>query len=44
MLDPEARTLLDLMDKAVADGRPKLQTLPCKVGRAAGSPTRAAAR
>src|SRR4051812_26987717 len=35
MLDPEARTLIDLMDKAVADGRPKLQTLPYKVGRAA---------
>jgi len=28
MLDPEARTLLDLMDKAVQDGRPKLHTLP----------------
>jgi acetyl esterase len=35
MLDQEARTLLDLMDKAVADGRPKLHTLPYKVGRAA---------
>src|SRR5437773_455775 len=35
MLDQEARTLLDLMDKAVAEGRPKLHTLPYKVGRAA---------
>jgi acetyl esterase len=35
MLDHEARTLLDLMDKAVAEGRPKLHTLPYKVGRAA---------
>jgi acetyl esterase len=33
MLDPEARTLLDLMDKAVLDGRPPLHTLPVKVGR-----------
>src|SRR5260370_38971203 len=35
MLDQEARTLLDLMEKAVQDGRPKLHTLPYKVGRAA---------
>ena len=35
MLDQEARTLLDLMEKAVADGRPKLHTLPYAVGRAA---------
>lgn len=35
MLDQEARTLLDLMDKAVAEGRPKLHTLPYSVGRAA---------
>jgi acetyl esterase len=35
MLDTEARTLLDLMDKAVKDGRPLLHTLPHKVGRQA---------
>ena len=35
MLDQEARTLLDLMEKAVAEGRPKLNTLPYKLGRAA---------
>ncbi len=35
MLDQEARMLLDLMDKAVAEGRPKLHTLPYKMGRAA---------
>jgi len=35
MLDLEARILLDLMDKAVAEGRPKLHTLPYAVGRAA---------
>ena len=35
MLDAEARMLLDLMDKAVAEGRPKLHTLPYAVGRAA---------
>src|SRR5256885_17174880 len=35
MLDAEARTLLDLMDKAVQDGRPKLHTLPYAVGRKA---------
>jgi len=35
MLDTEARTLLDLMEKAVREGRPKLQTLPYKVGRPA---------
>jgi acetyl esterase len=35
MLDAEARTLLDLMEKAVQDGRPKLNTLPYAVGRQA---------
>ncbi|MBS0519452.1 MAG: alpha/beta hydrolase [Proteobacteria bacterium] len=35
MLDAEARILLDLMDKAVKEGRPLLHTLPHKVGRAA---------
>jgi acetyl esterase len=35
MLDPEVRTLLDLMAKAVADGQPMLHTLPYPVGRAA---------
>ena len=35
MLDAEARMLLDLMEKAVADGRPKLHTLPYAVGRQA---------
>src|SRR5262249_8662270 len=35
MLDPEARALLDLMDSAVKNGRPALQTLPVKVGRPA---------
>jgi acetyl esterase/lipase len=35
MLDAEARTLLDLMDKAVQEGRPKPNTLPYAVGRAA---------
>jgi acetyl esterase len=35
MLDAEARMLLDLMDKAVQEGRPKLHTLPYAVGRAA---------
>ena len=34
MLDAEARFLLDLMDKAVANGRPQLHTLPYKEGRA----------
>ncbi|MCA1457655.1 alpha/beta hydrolase [Bradyrhizobium sp. BRP22] len=34
MLDAEVRTLLDLMDKAVQEGRPKLHTLPYTVGRA----------
>ena len=34
MLDPEARFLLDLMDQAAANGRPKLSTLPYKEGRA----------
>ena len=36
MLDAEARVLLDLMEKAVQDGRPKLQTLPYAEGRAGG--------
>jgi acetyl esterase len=35
MLDTEARTLLDLMDKAVQEGRPALHTLPYKEGRLA---------
>jgi len=35
MLDPEARTLLDLMEQAVQAGRPKLETLPYKEGRLA---------
>src|SRR5215475_2670857 len=35
MLDAEARMLLDIMDKAVAEGRPKLHTLPYAVGRQA---------
>ena len=35
MLDQEVRTLLDLMEKAVAEGRPKLHTLPYTLGRAA---------
>ncbi len=35
MLDAEARMLLDLMEKAVQDGRPKLDTLPYAVGRQA---------
>jgi acetyl esterase len=35
MLDPEARMLLDLMEKAVQEGRPKLHTLPYAVGRKA---------
>jgi acetyl esterase len=35
MLDHEARVLLELMEKAVADGRPKLHTLPYAVGRQA---------
>jgi acetyl esterase len=35
MLDAEARMLLDLMDKAVAEGRPKLHTLPHAMGRVA---------
>jgi acetyl esterase len=35
MLDTEARTLLDLMDKAAQDGRPLLHTLPYKEGRLA---------
>ena len=35
MLDAEARMLLDLMEKAVQEGRPKLHTLPYAVGRQA---------
>ena len=35
MLDPEARLLLDMMEKAVEDGRPRLNTLPYAVGRKA---------
>jgi acetyl esterase len=35
MLDAEARTLLDLMDKAAQEGKPKPNTLPYKEGRAA---------
>ncbi|MEI6201752.1 MAG: alpha/beta hydrolase [Enhydrobacter sp.] len=35
MLDSEARLLLDLMNKAVEDGRPKLTSLPHAVGRKA---------
>jgi acetyl esterase/lipase len=35
MLDAEARALLDLMEQAVKDGRPKLHTLPYAIGRAA---------
>ena len=35
MLDPEARILLDIMDKAVQEGRPKLHTLPYAAGRQA---------
>ena len=35
MLDQEARMLLDLMEKATQDGRPKLNTLPYAVGRQA---------
>jgi acetyl esterase len=35
MLDGEARLLLDLMEQAAKDGRPRLQTLPYAKGRAA---------
>jgi acetyl esterase len=35
MLDAEARMLLDLMEKAAQDGRPRLNTLPYAVGRQA---------
>ena len=35
MLDQEARALLDLLDQANKAGRPKLQSLPHAVGRAA---------
>jgi acetyl esterase len=35
MLDAEARILLDLMEKAIQDGRPRLNTLPYAVGRKA---------
>ncbi len=33
MLDAEVRTLLDLMEKAIQDGRPMLHTMPYKEGR-----------
>jgi acetyl esterase len=35
MLDAEARFLLDLMEKAIENGRPKLNSLPVNVGRPA---------
>lgn len=35
MLDPEARTLLDLMEEATKAGRPRLETLPHAIGRKA---------
>ncbi|MBM3643599.1 MAG: alpha/beta hydrolase [Alphaproteobacteria bacterium] len=35
MLDAEARLVLDLMEQAVANGRPKLSSLPPAVGRVA---------
>ena len=35
MLDGEVRLLLDLMEQAEKDGRPKLHTLPYAEGRAA---------
>lgn len=35
MLDAEARTLLDLMEEATKAGRPKLESLPHAIGRAA---------
>ena len=35
MLDAEARFLLELMDAATKNGRPKLETLPHAVGRKA---------
>jgi acetyl esterase len=35
MLDAEARMLLDLMEQAVKDGRPRLHTLPYDKGRVA---------
>lgn len=35
MLDTEVRILLDLMEKAVKEGRPPLHTLPYKAGRMA---------
>jgi acetyl esterase len=35
MLDAEARFLLDLFEKAIQNGRPKLNTLPVNVGRPA---------
>ena len=35
MLDAEARMLLDLMEKAIQEGRPRLNTLPYAVGRQA---------
>ena len=35
MLDAEARMLLDLMEKAIQEGRPRLNTLPYATGRKA---------
>ena len=35
MLDSEARLLLDLMEKAAENGRPRIETLDAKVGRPA---------
>ena len=35
MLDAEARFLLDLMESAAKEGRPKLQTMPYDKGREA---------
>jgi len=35
MLDAEARTLLDLMEKAIQEGGPKINALPYAEGRAA---------
>lgn len=35
MLDQEARMLIDLMEKAIEEGRPRLNTLPYPVGRQA---------
>ena len=35
MLDAEARMLIDLMEKAIQEGRPRLNTLSYAVGRQA---------